>query len=512
MRKCVLVAAGLALLLSLPAAGQPDRTSVTGLVWALDAPRPAERLKAAEQLGFYGTAAKASVRPLMVLMRDDPDTAVANMAAVSLARIGPAALPALIKGLQDGRQPVRQRAAWALSKFGPEGKQAVPELLVALKDQSARVRALAAEALGEIGAEPHTTVPALFRSLRDGVPEVRRQAGLALLNLGAVTVEPFQEVLADADAQVRQDALWALGMLGREAKEAVPHVTPLLKDQDAEVRAAAAAALASMGPEGARALPALLAALKDERHLGAQQTVLWAINLIGTQDTPGLMKAVREINDQGRWAGVLVVEQFGPRPADAVAPLGRLLGDGQDGNRLAAALALGEIGADAKPAVPQLLKALQDRNAAVRAAAAAALARLDPSKEVMAGKQFDSALARLDGIFLNARAELDRARERLEQKLRQDNLTALQQLFRPVNRQALTDPLVQKHFNQIVDLHIFLSTYRPSSDLYRPGANNDERSRLRTLVSDALSKLPPEAMPALVRGFNQALKIPVGFS
>ncbi|MCI0465292.1 MAG: HEAT repeat domain-containing protein [Gemmataceae bacterium] len=500
MRKGVLWAVGLALLLGGPAAGQPNRTSVMSLVWALDAPRPAERLKAAEQLGFYGTAAKSAVPPLMVLLREDPDNAVANMAAVSLARIGPAALPELVKALEDKQQPVRQRAAWALSKFGPEARAAVPSLLRALRDESARVRALAAQALGGIGGDPEELVPPLYRSFRDADPEARRQAGLALVTLGVPAVKELRKALGEEDAILRRDAANVLAAMGHEAKEVIAYLVPLLKDADEQVRVAAAGALGAMRSEAQTALPALLEMMRDEKVLATQQAAFQALTVIGSDDVAGFMAVLREANDAGRWATPYILKQFGPKAADAVPYLVKSLADREEGKRLAATLALGEIGTVAQSAAPALTKLLQDASPRVRLAAASTLARIDPRREELAEKQFHLALA-----------QADKALSPLADRLRKNRLlldpnqgARVTPKFGLVNRQALTDQTVQRYFGEIVMLHVSLSAIKP-------GRGGQAPIDLRVQVGDLLSRLPPEAVPALIQGINLSYTYGLGF-
>ncbi len=72
-----------------------------------------------------------------------------RIAADSLARIGPPAVPALIAALQADQSPVRAGAARALSIIQPE--DAIPALCTALDDASAIVAYYAEEALERMG-------------------------------------------------------------------------------------------------------------------------------------------------------------------------------------------------------------------------------------------------------------------------------------------------------------------------------------------------------------------------
>jgi HEAT repeat protein len=87
--------------------------------------------------------------PELVRSMADPSTLVSRIAADSLARIGPPAVPALIAALQEEETLVRAGAARALSII--QSEQAVPALCAALDDPNAIVTHYAEEALERMG-------------------------------------------------------------------------------------------------------------------------------------------------------------------------------------------------------------------------------------------------------------------------------------------------------------------------------------------------------------------------
>jgi HEAT repeat protein len=117
--------------------------------------------------------------------------------------------------LKDKTGLVRDAAALALGKIGPEAKTAVPVLTELLKDEW--VRKTAALALGEIGLEARTAVPALTELLKK--------------------------------EWVRQTAASALGNIGPEAKTAIPALTELLQDPDKDLHKTVAEALQEIKEE-----------------------------------------------------------------------------------------------------------------------------------------------------------------------------------------------------------------------------------------------------------------------
>jgi len=161
-----LVAPLLLALLSSPAAAQAPA--------GLADPDPAVRERAAASLAAGGAAA---VEPLAAALAD-PDPYVAGAAADALARIGEASVPALVRALGDAREEVRVGAAIALGKLGPKAADAVPALAKALSDPKEVVRWTVANSLGAAGAS--SAVPVLREALWDRDEDVRRGAALAL--------------------------------------------------------------------------------------------------------------------------------------------------------------------------------------------------------------------------------------------------------------------------------------------------------------------------------------------
>lgn len=101
---------------------------------------------------------------------------VRETAADALARIGDAAVPALIDTLADPDQEVRAQAARALARMGQKAEPAVPALIHALDDPNQEVRQGAARALGQIGSGAEEAVPALIQAIKDPRNKTRPKA------------------------------------------------------------------------------------------------------------------------------------------------------------------------------------------------------------------------------------------------------------------------------------------------------------------------------------------------
>src|SRR5206468_4025151 len=119
------------------------------------------RMEAALTLGEMGPAAKSTIPALLSALKEDELRLLEPLVAVTLANIGPSAVPALKQALVEKDARLRRTAAYALSLIGPKAASASGMLTDALADAEADVRALAAKALGRIGAEAKDALPKL---------------------------------------------------------------------------------------------------------------------------------------------------------------------------------------------------------------------------------------------------------------------------------------------------------------------------------------------------------------
>ena len=111
-------------------------------------PDEAEMIRSGTALALGELQAEAAVEALAHLLATDI-TAGGDHAADALAKIGPAAAPALIEAMRQEAIWARRRAAKALIPV--ESKAAIPVLFEALEDESYLVRQYAEEALKRMG-------------------------------------------------------------------------------------------------------------------------------------------------------------------------------------------------------------------------------------------------------------------------------------------------------------------------------------------------------------------------
>jgi HEAT repeat protein len=157
-------------------------------------------------------------------------------------------------------EAAQEAALQVLGKFGPAASAAVPTIVQALADPNPAIKVAGIQALGRIGPEAKSAVPNLVPILVHGSKLARTVAAVALLNIdlnwasdsavaeaiaGAIPVL-IDVVESSGDRETRQSAAKALGLIGREAKAAIPALTRALEDKDRRIQDEAAKALAKI--------------------------------------------------------------------------------------------------------------------------------------------------------------------------------------------------------------------------------------------------------------------------
>ncbi|MEZ2298627.1 HEAT repeat domain-containing protein [Variovorax sp. RCC_210] len=289
------------------------------------------------------------------------------------------ALAAVTRCLHHDPAPeVRACAVLALEQSKPEG--AIDDLIQALDDESPVVRSAVACALGEHQtSETPAIVTALVRALSDASAGVRESAARALRYSSAEAVPALVALLADQAADVRKEAIGALGTL--DAWQAVDALAELLRsDSDAEVRGGAASALGNLRHAGATAH--LIDAFNDE--LTSSEVRSEIVRALGnTQDfaaLPTLCVALQDADAETREAAAqgldALVDPEVPDSSLALEPLCAALKDTECSVREAARSGLGSL-KDPR-ALPFLIQAAQDDKEVPLETALEAIARIDP--------------------------------------------------------------------------------------------------------------------------------------
>ncbi len=291
-------------------------------------------------------------------------------AAVALGHIGKASLDPLREVLRNGKGNARASAAQALAVMGPQAAPAVDELARLLGDKDVSVRSAAAEALGHIGGP---AVEVLERQLTSSDPKVQAAAasGVGFLeDVGASLRSRLAALVRSSDPQVRVAALEALGRTGDLGGDRARLFVEALVDSEESVRRAAMNAMAAID-DGSALIPPLLELLGKEKDETKLADVVFLLGRHGRgrEDVVTALLDLAKRHPEMRRGVKRSLVRMG-RPA--VRPLMKLLvSDAVFADLVAEALA--EIGGGAKAA---LLEALDAEDPAVRASAVTAIGRL----------------------------------------------------------------------------------------------------------------------------------------
>lgn len=136
------------------------------------------RLGAIRALGIIGPDARAALPDLVQAMADG-DARIRWLAAQTVPKLGPAAVPALIPLTTNANVQARHAAVYALGEARTNALPALPHLLRASLDTNDGVRGSALYSLSRLG--PAAFPPALAQSATNAEPEFRAAAARALL-------------------------------------------------------------------------------------------------------------------------------------------------------------------------------------------------------------------------------------------------------------------------------------------------------------------------------------------
>ena len=204
----------------------------------------ADRLQAANALGFARAAAAPAVDVLIAALDDDSPHVQLN-ACYALGAVGAAAVDPLIGVLDRYGEMYRSYPPYGIGHaahaLGAIGAPAVPALAQALSSPHAHVRTNAAYALGEMGHRAASALGALAAALAASEEEVRRH----LLSAISLVGQPQDRALAvlgaalqrEANSELRQLAIQGMMRLSGPQDAVVPSLAAALNDSDPYVAA-----------------------------------------------------------------------------------------------------------------------------------------------------------------------------------------------------------------------------------------------------------------------------------
>jgi HEAT repeat protein len=192
-------------------------------------------------------------------------------------------------------------ATLALWYWFSTGARAVPTLMEMLTDDDPSTRIVAAEQLGLVGPEARTAVPALLaQATRDGSQHANTTAAASLKSIDLTA-----------------------------ARMVMTHFLPRLRDPDVQQRRTACAVLGSLGPVAKPAVATLFAATGDPDEL-VRRNALTSLASIGIPYTPVSAALIAGLQAPSSLVRHSAAAQFAfttPVPPAAEAPLRQLLAD-----------------------------------------------------------------------------------------------------------------------------------------------------------------------------------------
>lgn len=411
---------------------------VRPVVAQLNSPDLKTRQAAARELARLGPAAVSAAEPLL---RAAKELEVRPDVAKALGRVGPGALPVVLKGLTDedayyrlalldaiGQWPVVPNDVELIRRLAEEF---APGSAGSIRVAAARVVVrLAGDGKVDLGAPGARLIGAMVTSLAEPEAGSQRATVGALAAVGPPAVKPLLAALKSRDPKARIGAAEAVERIGPAAADAAGTLTSWLSRDDDTLRAAAADALGSLGdaarpavnalieiawktkppappkgaapdepdgsapsrlhraaeralirlgPRSAEVLPLVVAVIHDPAAPRRREAVQ-TLGALGPHAT-GQLPLLRQLLDEETWATVdVVIDAIAAVGKPAVETAAELLARPQERLALAGARVAARLGPTAQPLVGKLIRLIEAKTTptAVRAAAVDALIAIGP--------------------------------------------------------------------------------------------------------------------------------------
>src|SRR5262249_51359010 len=251
------------------------------------------------------------------------------------------------------------------------GKDAVAPLVAALKSDKTGTRLHASRSLGLIGSDAKNALPGLPDLLHDSDEAVLVEACNTLSKFGKEAIPVLTAAVKDNDPKVRQHAIEGLGKIGVDA---AGDLVDLLKDKRVDVRRAAAQALIPLNVSDKLVVLSLGEALKDEDETVRFSSVQALVSLRNGAKlaAPALVKALSDQSPNVREYAFYCLQNMGE---DAVPALKENLKSKDVKTRINTASLMLRLGIDpqAQEAAVEVLRAgLKEKDDTVKQQAAVA--------------------------------------------------------------------------------------------------------------------------------------------
>jgi HEAT repeat protein len=317
------------------------------------------------------------------------------------------ALPLLLEGLDDQAGSIRLVAASGLANSDLNLAPVLPRLLRALAQEEPTTASYVLQAIARIWPLPPKALATLAGALRHRHEEVAEIAATALRGLGAAAEPVLPQILdalRDHRRLVRRRAVSVLGCVAPEEPEVVRAICGALRDEDDDLRSQAAHLLGAIRADAGQVdgkmqplsgvssdvrtnlvIEALRARLRDSNDCVRLEATA-ALFRLGAGDDEMLKSAAWKVLETcgkstvplnaAQLRAISLLEELGPRAAQAVPVLTLALWDRNVFIPSMAAEALRSIGPAARGAIPSLRRLLHSDHSDDGAAALAALAAI----------------------------------------------------------------------------------------------------------------------------------------
>lgn len=278
------------------------------------------RRTAVETLGKIGPRNAMLIQTVVRVLKKDPDESVRRTAATALGEIGsmqssgPAARTVEVLEatmVSDEYEGARMAAAKSIGRM-QQAPNAVKALVLGLNDPVQMVKDSCITSLQNMGPAAAPAVPDLIKCLDTTNTRQAEDAARALARIGPAAAPALPQIIKLARTQTHYSSLKyslaeACRSMGSQASCAVPILIEMLKDVDNKGNQYMAVdALGAIGPSAITAEAALVETLKDPTLKHRSETALKKIRgqSTATLANPGTAPAQPEMVHPGRRPGI----------------------------------------------------------------------------------------------------------------------------------------------------------------------------------------------------------------
>lgn len=429
-----------------------DSDEIATLLTLLNDPVVENQQIAAIILGIFKKNANSKI--IMALKNKLQDEPTCNVAAGALGEFGilsVSVMPSLI-GILEKKESCRDSALKALTKIDEKNtgklladvlhrdngyalqklvleslaksinngvdvgvpEDIAPLLMSTLRGNDASLASSAITILGTLGSDAKNAVPDLvkiieskkeYSRVKGGASpvEVRDTATIALTRIGKNAVPNLKRVLSSPDKSTRHRALFALGAIGSDAREASVQIISLMGGNNKDTKLLAAITLAEIGMKADAVLPVLIKALHTE-DLDVRGKIVAAIGKVGDaaeKVIPELIKIIGQdgVSSKDREVRDKAIQALKDIGKPAVPALVIALGNG---NKMISANSMKALVGIGQDAVPELSLALENSDEEVRRGAAFTLGQIGGEQVIsilMANLKKDNTMIRELSIY-----------------------------------------------------------------------------------------------------------------